>query len=259
MAALSWSPLSAAAAACVTGTQDLPGDPIPDPGEDGGTQPNDDDSGGTLADDSGTAAKQKNPDAGSVVTTPDAGSTDAGTVVPDSGSKPDASVADGGCKVVTENLLVNGNLDNGKAPWVLSSAAVLASTADLPVAPQSGGYGAWLGGAPNANDFLYQVVAMPSNATAAHLKGYRWIATADFANIDILSFQTRSAAGTKLEQLGTLSPGSSDSKWVAFDYTLPNVHAGTSIQIAILGTTDSSLNTNMMVDTLDLEVTYCKY
>lgn len=253
-----------AAAACATGTQDQTGDnPLSDPG-DSGQQNVDDSEAGMLTDDAAGVVKGKNPDASS--SEPDA-SQSTGDAAPDAGGGTDAGTdsgttkPDAGCVVTTENLLVNGALDNGKAPWVLSSASDFATSADLPsfLTPQSGTTCAWLGGTNNANDYIYQPVAIPANATAAHLKGYKWIQTDDFANIDHLSIQTRSAAGTKLEELANLSPGSSDSKWIAFDYTLPNVHAGQTIQIAFIGTTDSSLITNFWIDTLDLEVTYCKY
>ncbi len=248
--------------ACATGTQDVTGDnQLNHPNVDSGPQPGADDEGGMLSDDGGSLVKAKNPDAGGGDNSQDAGasSTDAGNdgAAPvDAGMKPDA-----GCLVTTENLLVNGNLDNGKAPWVLSSASDFASPPALPVTPQSGVTAAWLGGAPNANDYFYQPVVIPANATAAHLKGYRWIATTDIPGADILSIQTRSSGGTKLEELASLSPGSSssDTKWIAFDYTLPALHAGQTIQIAFIGTTDSSLNTNFFIDSLDLEVTYCKY
>ncbi len=253
-------------AACANGSQDVGGDnSATDPGAGQQSSSDDDGGGNVLSDDGGSAVKQKNPDAGGIDAVDAAGSGDSGSSgkdaggSTDSGTKVDASTTDAGCAVVTENLLVNGNLDTGKAPWVLSSAGVFDTPPSLPVTPQSGAIAAWLGGAPNANDSFYEPVAIPANATAAHLKGYRWIGTTDIAGADVLSIQTRSSAGAKLDQLASLSPGSSDTKWIAFDYTLPTAHAGQTIQIAFIGTTDSSLNTNFFIDSLDLEVTYCKY
>jgi len=253
------------AAACATGTENQTGDnQLVDPGDDGGQQQGIDDSeAGMLSDEGGSqvqgkkdSGSQESQDASSQQGTDAGTGTDSGTGVDSGPPKPDA-----GCVVTTQNLLTNGNLDTGKSPWVLSAADVFAATADLPtgITPQSGGTTSWLGGADNANDSFYQAVAIPANATAAHLKGYKWIGTEDIAGSDHLSIQTRSSAGSKLEELVNLSPGKSDGKWIAFDYTLSNVHAGQTIQIAFIGTTDSSLNTNFWVDSLDLEVTYCKY
>ena len=252
-----------AGAACANGSQEVAGDNSgTDPNASSGQQgASDDDGGGTvLSDDGGSAVKPKNPDAGGIDAVDAAGAADSGgDAGGDSGTKVDASVNDAGCAVVTENLLVNGNLDTGKAPWALSSAGVFDTPPSLKVTPQSGAIAAWLGGAPSANDSFYQAVAMPANATAAHLKGYRWIGTTDIPGADVLSIQTRSSVGAKLDQLATLSPGSSDTKWIAFDYTLPSAHAGQTIQIAFIGTTDSTLNTNFFIDSLALDVTYCKY
>ena len=265
-----WSLVCAfgALVACAAGTQDLTGDLGLADADSGTPDTNDSDSGKKLSDDGGTAVKEKNPDAEAPI------SDDGGTTDPDGGEGTDAGTTqDSGtttttdastCTVTTANLLKNGTLDNGDSPWNLSSSGVIelydGTTDGLPVIPQSGLYAGWLGGYANAKDTLYQTVAIPATTTAVHLKGYRLIATSDSAGHDILSMQNRDTAGNKLEELVSLSPSAaaSDTDWVAFDYTWPTTHAGQSIQVAFVGTTNSSKNTNFFLDTLSLSVTYCK-
>jgi hypothetical protein len=244
----SWIGAAALAAlfACATGTQDTTGD-LGGGTDDASTASPE---GGLPGDDGGTS-----PQPGK-----DAASTADGSSGPtDSGAKPDAGPVDAGCTVTTMNLLTNGNFDTGAAPWVSSGTPVIGTSAQIGQTPQSAPNAVKLAGKNSASDVVYQTVAIPANATAATLKGYTWVTTSDLGTYDYLRLQTRDSTGTKLEELTNFSPSSSDVSWVSFSKALPTVHAGQSIQIALVATTDSSLSTTFWVDGLDLEVTYCKY
>ena len=255
--------------ACATGVttsgglDDLDGDP-----EGGGGGIDVDASGIKLdTDGSSVAAQPTGKDAGNGDDL-DAGATDAPSIGLDGSStndSGDSSVAldaskDAGCTVVTENLLANPSFDVGTTPWVQSEASLIfqaPSTITAQTAPDVG----WMGDANNATQTLYQAIAIPANATALRVKGYKWIATEDAAGFDFLKIQTRTSAGVVLDELESYSPdeSASDTKWVAFDVAAPTAHAGQTIELAFVATTDDSLNTNFFLDTMEVDVTYCKY
>jgi hypothetical protein len=184
------------------------------------------------------------------------GGTDSGSSS-DSGTTVDAGV-DANCVVTTTNLLTNPGFDTGLAPWAQNPTGIIDTPPHLPVTPQAGNYAAWLGGDLNATDTLFQKVMVPATTTSLHVKGYKWFTTQDVPGFDVLSIQTRTSSGTKLEELASLSPSKDDTKWVAFDYTVPTTHAGQTIELALISDTDDSLNTNFFIDSLEVDATYCK-
>src|SRR2546427_738357 len=81
------------------------------------------------------------------------------------------------CSLVWTNLLTNGALDTGPGTmWVetslLSPPADIITAADLPLAPQSGTYAAWMGGYLSGDDTLAQQVTVPVGTTALRMSGY---------------------------------------------------------------------------------------
>jgi hypothetical protein len=211
--------------------------------------------GGTGGD--GTTDAATKDAAGKMQSDASSGGTDSGSTQDSGGTTMDAGV-DANCVVTTTNLLTNPGFDMGLAPWAQNPNTIIDTPPDLPLTPQSGAYAAWLGGDLNATDTLFQKVMVPATTTSLHVKGYKWFTTQDAPGFDVLSIQTRTSSGTMLEELASLSPSKDDTKWVAFDYTVPTTHAGQTIEIAFISSTDDSLNTNFFIDSLEVDATYCK-
>jgi hypothetical protein len=185
------------------------------------------------------------------------GGTDSGSTSTDSGTTVDA-----GCTLTTTNLLQNPGFDMGATVWTQTPSTIITTTANLPmIPPQSGGYAAWLGGDLSATDTLYQPVTIPATTVSLHVKGYRWLTTQELdSGYDVLTIETRSSGGTKLDTLDQLSPtkDTQDTDWVAFDYAVPTTHAAQTIQLALISKTDATFNTNFFIDSLEVDATYCK-
>jgi hypothetical protein len=266
---------SLAVFACAQGANDGAGDLGGVTDVDGGGNGNgngDQDGGGVITGDQDSAINQGKGGSGGDGTTDAAtkdaagkmqsdassgGGTDSGSTQDSGTTTMDAGV-DANCVVTTTNLLTNPGFDMGLAPWAQTPNTIIDTPPDLPLTPQSGTYAAWLGGDLNATDTLFQKVVVPATTTSLHVKGYKWFTTQDVPGFDVLSIQTRTSAGAMLEELASLSPSKDDTKWVAFDYTVPTTHAGQTIEIAFISSTDGSLNTNFFIDTLEVDATYCK-
>ena len=154
-------------------------------------------------------------------------------------------------------LLGNPGFENGSAspaPWT-ASAGVIDNSAGEPA--HSGTWKAWLNGYGSAHtDTLSQTVTLPATLTTATLGFYLHIDTAETTKTsayDTLKVQIRNSNGTVLATLATYS-----NLNAAAGYTLKtfNVAAykGQTIQVYLVGTEDSSLQTSFVVDDFALNV-----
>jgi hypothetical protein len=190
----------------------------------------------------------------------DAGPTVDGGDVPDGQPIIDAGAADA-CVASWQNIAVNANFDLGSGNgWTEVPAGQLVVSA-APVTPDSGAFLGWLGGAFNANDQLYQEVAIPGDAQGLRLRGKRFIATEespDGGPFDFWTIELRNAGGgVLLQTLGTYSNNDAAPQWLAFEHVAAATHAGQTVRLLLRGTTDDSLNTNFFIDTLAFEVLRC--
>ncbi len=183
----------------------------------------------------------------------DAAVPDAAEVVPDAAPPPDA------CVPSWIALSANGGFDAGVAPWA-QQGTVITDDAGMPISPQAGTHAAWFGGTNAADDRLVQTVAVPADATALRVRLYECFVTADVAGEDDhFTASLRVPGGAELEvlraasnlQVGTVCG------WTAATWTAASPHAGTSVELALRGTTDAAYPTSWYVDTLVVEALAC--
>ena len=160
-------------------------------------------------------------------------------------------------QTTVSQLLGNPGFENGSvnpAPWTASAGAIDNSAGE---AAHGGSWKAWLDGYGSAHtDTLAQTVTLPSTLTTATLGFYLHIDTAETTKTsayDTLKVQIRNSGGTVLATLATYS-----NLNAATGYTLKtfNVAAykGQAIQVYLVGTEDSSLQTSFVVDDFALNV-----
>ncbi len=209
--------------------------------------------------------------------TPDAAAVDSGQALPDSGQTvvdaglmADAMMADAGnCVVGPLQLLANGNLDLGAAPWsetsgggypvIVDQSMVTGLTADTPSVV------AWLGGySPTSGvgiDTLIQTVVVPIDATAIVFTGKIRIVTEETFSIpyDQLKLEVLdSGTDLVLEQILIWSNEDANTAWETFSGTSTGNYAGQTIRVRFISSTDTSLNTSFFVDTLSASTTSCQ-
>ena len=149
----------------------------------------------------------------------------------------------------TAQLLGNPGFETGTAaPWTASAGIIDSSTGQ----PAHGGtWKAWLDGYGSAHtDTLAQTVTLPATLTTATLSFYLHVDTAETTKTtayDKLTVQLRSSSGAVLKTLGTYS-----NLNAAAGYTLKSFDVsalkGQTVQVYLIGTEDSSLQTSFVVD-----------
>jgi hypothetical protein len=154
-------------------------------------------------------------------------------------------------------LLGNPGFENGSgspAPWTTTAGVVDSSASE---ASHSGTWKAWLDGYGTTHtDSILQTVTIPSTATSATLAFWLHIDTAETTTVtafDTLRVQIRNTAGTVLSTLATYS---NLNKATGFTQKSLDVTAfkGQTVQVFLVGTEDSSLQTSFVVDDFTLNV-----
>jgi hypothetical protein len=157
----------------------------------------------------------------------------------------------------TTQLLGNPGFENGStnpAPWVPTAGVIDNSTGE---AAHSGSWKAWLDGYGTTHtDSILQTVTIPSTATSATLAFWLHIDTAETTTVtafDTLKVQIRNTSGTVLSTLATYSNLNKATGFTqkSFDVTS---FKGQTIQVFLVGTEDSSLQTSFVVDDFTLNV-----
>ncbi len=157
----------------------------------------------------------------------------------------------------TTQLIGNPGFENGSAnpaPWTATPAVIDNSTAE---AAHSGLWKAWMDGYGTTHtDSILQTVTIPSTATTATLAFWLHIDTSETTTItpfDTLKVQIRNTAGTVLSTLATYS---NLNKATGFSQKSFDVTAfkGQTVQVFLVGTEDSSLQTSFVVDDFTLNV-----
>jgi len=156
----------------------------------------------------------------------------------------------------TTQILGNPGFETGTAsPWTASTGVIDNSASE---AAHSGAWKAWLNGYGTTHtDTLLQTVTISSTATAATLNFYLHIDTSETTTttaFDTLKVQIRNTAGTVLATLATYSNLSAAAGYSLKSFNvLP--YKGSAIQVYLVGTEDSSLQTSFVVDDFALNVT----
>ena len=156
---------------------------------------------------------------------------------------------------VAQQMLGNPGFETGSAaPWVGSSGIIDNGTGE---AAHAGSWKAWLNGYGSTHtDTLYQTVTIPSTITTATLSFYLHIDTAETTTTsayDTLKVQVRNSAGTVLTTLATYSNLNKAAGYTQKTFNLLP-YKGTTIQIYLIGSEDSSLQTSFVLDDFALYV-----
>jgi len=159
------------------------------------------------------------------------------------------------CGGTQSQLLLNPGFDSGNVNWTASAGVI---TNDPGETPHGGAYYAWLDGYGTAHtDTLYQDVTIPASATAATLKFYLHIDTAETTTTtayDTLKVQIRNTSNTVLATLATYSNLNKSTGYTIKQFDLV-AYKGQTIRVYFLGVEDSTLQTSFVVDTTSLNVT----
>jgi len=152
-------------------------------------------------------------------------------------------------------LLGNPGFETGSAsPWVTSTGVVSNSTSEP---PHAGTWDAWLDGYGTAHtDTVYQQVAITSGKTSATLTFWLHIDTAETTTTtvyDTLKLQIRNSSGTVLATLATYSNLNAAAGYTQKSFNL-NSYIGQTIQVYLVGTEDSTLQTSFVLDDFALNV-----
>ncbi len=149
--------------------------------------------------------------------------------------------------------LTNGGFETGTTPWVGTTGAIGAWSANGQPAFE-GTRAAFLGGnGKAATETLYQTVTIPADATVANLSFYLHIDTqeTEATVYDTLAVQVRNSVGTVL---GTLATYSNLNKAAGYQQRSFNLLAykGQTIRLHFQMVEDASLTTSFLVDKVSL-------
>ncbi|GER90409.1 hypothetical protein KDW_45710 [Dictyobacter vulcani] len=149
------------------------------------------------------------------------------------------------------NLLINGNFEQGSTGWTESSKAgyeIVDGTL-----PHTGRLGAFLCGHNNCADAIYQTVTIPNNSSSLVLSYWLRIITSQHDSrrcYDNFSASLRTKSGTVIKVLSTKCNINADG-WVQYNFdvtsTLAN-YRGQQVTLFFVGTTDQYLPTSFFVD-----------
>ncbi len=181
-------------------------------------------------------------------------------------SPPDAAM--GPCTSMWLNLLANTGFDLGATAWTETSTGgypIVTAAAQLPIPTQAGPFAAWMAGYDSAYDQLYQSVAVPADATALRMSGWRCIASDESPGsgvYDVAGVGILDPSSTPLETLVSFtnedSISASACTWTPFTATAAGVYAGQSVIFFVEASTDSTLGTSFFFDTFTFEAMVCR-
>jgi hypothetical protein len=154
-------------------------------------------------------------------------------------------------------LIGNPGFENGSAnpaPWTATAGVIDSSTGEP---AHSGTWKAWLDGYGRTHtDSILQTVTIPSTATTATLAFWLHIDTAETTTttaFDTLKVQIRNTSGTVLSTLATYSNLNHATGYSQKSFNVTSFK-GQTVQIFLVGTEDSSLQTSFVVDDFTLNV-----
>ena len=149
-------------------------------------------------------------------------------------------------------LILNGGFESGSSPWVQASSGGY-SIVDT-TRPHSGTYSAYLCGYNGCSDSIYQTVSIPAGTTSATLTYSWYMSTQETSHAyDYLYARVRNSSGGTLATLQTISDGSAANAWQSASFNL-SAYAGQTVQIAFVGSNDSSAATDFFLDDVALNV-----
>jgi len=179
-------------------------------------------------------------------------------------ARPDAR-PDAMCTTQTVQLLANPRLDDSPqgTGWQQfpTDPTYPLITSDDGIVEDTAPYKIWLAGINDADDVLYQDVAVPAGTTSLQLTGKYAVATNETISgtYDFAYVEVQSTAGSTLETLLTLNDDTVATTWTPMTLPLTGSYAGQTIRIYFHATNDFSDETSFYFDTLglDAQVTVC--
>ena len=165
------------------------------------------------------------------------------------------SLAVTGTVINPQQLLVNPGFETGVAtPWTASSGVVDNSASE---AAHGGSWKAWLNGYGSTHtDSILQTVSIPSSVTTATLSFWLHVDSAETTTTtayDTLKVQIRNSSGTVLATLATYSNLNKATGYTQKSFNVA-AYKGQTIQVYLVGTEDTSLQTSFVVDDFALNV-----
>lgn len=146
-------------------------------------------------------------------------------------------------------LVQNGGFESGAAGWQQVSAQGYPLIGDFN--PRTGGLGADLGGANNADDRLSQTITLPP-ADDLTLTGWWYLDTAETAGIfDTLTVSLHRPDGTALATLATLDNTATVGVWDELTFDLSG-YAGQSVILRFAARTDQENISEFFLDDISL-------
>jgi hypothetical protein len=128
------------------------------------------------------------------------------------------------------------------------------------VTAESGTTVAWLAGyATASDDHLSQDVVIPAEATELTVTGFVWVETEETGagDFDVAQLRLATTGGVTVEVLGDWSNQSEDGAWLPFSATLGSAHAGETLRLQLDASTDGSLLTSFLFDTMAVTARAC--
>lgn len=168
------------------------------------------------------------------------------------------------CVPRLRQLLVNGNFDSAPVGvgWTQRPSNAAFPIVTVPpsgIATASAPNLAWLGGAANAVDEMWQDVVVPIGATNLEVLGKRMIGTQELFPLaaDTLTIALRDTNNNLLATIVSLSNEDESEAYVPFAFPLANSHAGQTLRVHVRSQTDGSWNTNFFIEDLAVNVMAC--
>ena len=154
-----------------------------------------------------------------------------------------------------QQLILNPGFESGSANWT-ATAGVIAQNGPYEPA-HTGTWDGWLCGYGTTHtDSVRQTVTIPSTITTATLSFWLHIDTAETTTTvayDTLKVQIRNSSGTVLATLATYSNLNHNSGYAQHSFNVA-AYKGQTIQVYLVGSEDSSLQTSFVVDDFALNV-----
>ena len=172
--------------------------------------------------------------------------------------------ADPGC-VVVSNLLDNGGFEDGarQSAWSLDGLDLLVSSGypTLPTGAHEGAWLAWLGGRSSAADRIWQDVVLPQNTASLSLTYWTYLRTAESSDgKDVMRVVLRDGQGKEIRAADEMNAAFPlKERWVqrTIDLTDLSPYAGQTLRLSFEGSTDAAINSDFLVDEVQLSAGSC--
>ncbi|MBA3457576.1 MAG: hypothetical protein H0T42_31130 [Deltaproteobacteria bacterium] len=170
-----------------------------------------------------------------------------------------------------EDLLDNGDFDDGDVVWKVNRDNIIFTNSEVPqgatMRADSGTRFAWLGGETSTTRSLAQDVGVPGSATRLRLRGRYFVAAEtetgpveDTLKIEVADAATGAVRVTPLVLNNTMATvrGDGPFRWTDLDLQIDSSQvAGKRATLRFISTNDGQNNTNFLFDSLTLRSSTC--